>query len=298
MARPRSPNYPAISLPEAIERLHKLFKRAQRQTITREQAAEAMGYDGLHGGSLGALSALLKFGLLEKGANGVRVSDRGIAIIAPEDDEERNLAFADAAFSPSLFKELTERFLGGMPSDEKLRSYLIRKNFSSSALDRVIRSYRETMELVSDEGPGYTFDPTIIQSVGTERETDMAGGVGASQFRPQAPPSVLTASVLRVSFTDDRLEVTAGLIDAEAVDRLIKVLEANKPLLPQKADIAELQAEPEPWQVRRGAFVAKASDHNAHVERMELHRVAVMDAVRKGKPVPDEVRADYPDVTD
>ena len=39
---------------------------------------------------------------------------------------------------------------------------------------------------------------------------------------------------MRVSIADDQLEVSAVLSDAEAVDRLIEILEANKALLPNK----------------------------------------------------------------
>jgi hypothetical protein len=39
---------------------------------------------------------------------------------------------------------------------------------------------------------------------------------------------------MRVSFNGDQLEISAVLTDAEAVDRLVKALEANKALLPAK----------------------------------------------------------------
>jgi hypothetical protein len=51
----------------------------------------------------------------------------------------------------------------------------------------------------------------------------------ATQFQgtaPQGPISVL--------FNGARLEVSAILTDAESVERLIRALEANKPLLPPK----------------------------------------------------------------
>ena len=50
---------------------------------------------------------------------------------------------------------------------------------------------------------------------------------------PLTPP--LPTGGMRVSMMDHQLEVTANLTDAESVDRLIKVLEANKSLLPPKA---------------------------------------------------------------
>lgn len=39
---------------------------------------------------------------------------------------------------------------------------------------------------------------------------------------------------LRVTVNDDRLDVTAALMDRQSVDRLIRVLQANKELLPEK----------------------------------------------------------------
>jgi hypothetical protein len=40
--------------------------------------------------------------------------------------------------------------------------------------------------------------------------------------------------MIRVSFNGDLLEVSAVLTDAEEVDRLVKALQANKALLPEK----------------------------------------------------------------
>ena len=48
------------------------------------------------------------------------------------------------------------------------------------------------------------------------------------------PPSPLQSGPMRVSFNGDLLEVSAILADAEAVDRLVKALQANKALLPEK----------------------------------------------------------------
>lgn len=226
MARVRSPNYPAISLREAVDRLNQLFNKAQNRLISREQAAEAMGYDGLHGASLGAISALLKFGLLEKVGSQLKVSERGMSVIAPHDFDEGQSAINEAAFDPALFGELRERFLGVIPSDEKLRTFLIRKGFSSSALDRVVRSYRETMEMVTSDSE----DLDMTEARPLVEEKSMHSVEGSSS----APTTRLPIGTMRVSIVDDRLEVTANLSDSESVDKLIRVLQANKELLPQK----------------------------------------------------------------
>lgn len=41
-------------------------------------------------------------------------------------------------------------------------------------------------------------------------------------------------NVLRVAVNDDRLDVSAALLDQKGVERLIRVLQANKDLLPEE----------------------------------------------------------------
>ena len=226
MARMRSPNYPAISLREAIDRIQLLFGKAHTKLISREQAVEAMGYDGLHGASLGAISAVLKYGLWGKVDNQVKVSDRAMSIIAPNDNEERQTAIHDAAFNPPLFGEIHERFLGEIPNDDKLRSFLLRKNFSSSALDRVIRSYRETMELVTDEAGGYN-DESQSAEPDTMHEPSQRS-FQQDRGRPTPPPR---GTPFRVALEGDAIEVTGRLTTPEEVDKLVKILQLNKVMI-------------------------------------------------------------------
>ena len=149
MARVRSPNYPQISLPDAITRVANIFSKEHKHPAPREVIVKDMGYNGIHGNSLGALSALSKYGLLERDGQDYRVSERAIAIIHPLDEESKAAALREAAQAPALFAEIFEQFKGQLPSDENLRAYLIRKGFAESALTPVIDSLRETMQFVA-----------------------------------------------------------------------------------------------------------------------------------------------------
>lgn len=252
MARLRSPNYPAISLREAIDRIQLLFGKAHTQLISREQAVEAMGYDGLHGASLGAISALLKYGLLEKVDSQVKTSDRAMSIIAPHNDEERQAAIHNAAFGPPLFGEIHERFLGEIPNDDKLRTFLIRKNFSSSALDRVVRSYRETMELLTEGTDGY-----IDESQSARREPmhePLQRSFQQDRRRAPPPPQV---TPFRVAFDGDAIEVTGRLTTPEEIDKLVKILELNKVMITPV----------------HGAFATEYTDDEEGREAEELNRM-------------------------
>jgi hypothetical protein len=56
------------------------------------------------------------------------------------------------------------------------------------------------------------------------------------QSPAQAAPPAATVieNVLRVAVSDNRLEVSAALLDQKGVDRLIRVLQANRELLPEE----------------------------------------------------------------
>src|SRR5262249_6738441 len=117
----------------------------------REVAVRGMGYNSLNGASATAISALHKYGLLDRVGDEVKISDRALRILHPESPEERGEAILEAAREPSLFGELAERFPGRMPSDDLLRNYLIRHGFAPAAVTAVIVAYRETSEIAARE---------------------------------------------------------------------------------------------------------------------------------------------------
>src|SRR5690349_12858194 len=112
--RVRSPNYPALSLREAIEKIHLVYRAQHTHGAPREVVVKGMGYTGLNGASSTAVSALSKYGLLTREGEEWRVSDRAMCIIAPHSAEEKAQALRDAATEPQLFNEIAEKFPGRM----------------------------------------------------------------------------------------------------------------------------------------------------------------------------------------
>lgn len=153
--RVRSPNYPAISLREAMDKVSVLHKHIHNHAGPREVIARGMGYASLNGSSMSVISALNKYGLLEGRGDEIKISDRAMRIMHPESQDERATAIREAAAEPQLFAELDDRFPGATPNEELLRNYLLRKSFAPSAVSQVILSYRETKELVEAECGGY-----------------------------------------------------------------------------------------------------------------------------------------------
>jgi len=149
--RSRSPNYPALSLPIAIEKVGILYKNLHTHAAPRDVVAKGLGYQSLSGPSATVISALVKYGLIERSGEGWKVSDRSLRILHPHSPNERSVAIREAAHDPGLFAELFERFGEHAPNDDLLHNYLARKAFVPSAVPLVILAFRDTLELLRQE---------------------------------------------------------------------------------------------------------------------------------------------------
>ena len=240
MPRVRSPNYPALSLPAAIDAVAKIYAAEQHLAAPKEVVAKHLGYVSFHGLAGRIVSAIEKYGLLED-VNGdkVKVSPLAMSILFPSTPEEKKRAINDAAFKPPLFAAIKEEWHGQRPSDQNLRVYLVRKKFGSDALDRVIEVYKETIDLVTQELGEYVAENSALKGQQQEKPNmQMAHQASGGRTNPLPPAT----GPMRVSFNGDLLEVSAVLADAEAVDRLVKALQANKALLPDKKPGAKDEA--------------------------------------------------------
>ncbi len=226
MARVRSPNYPALSLPEAISRVKAIHDAEQHLAAPKDVIAKHLGYNGLNGAALSTVSALSKYGLIEEApADKMRVSPLAVTILYPPSPAEKAAAIKEAASKPALFVEIDKEWEGHRPSDENLRSYLIRRNFAVDAIDRVIKSYRETMDLVTPGSgvyPAQKQEDTVIQ----QRQPD-----------PRiAPPVIPPGEVepFRIVYTRNGIEVSGRLTDTESAEEFIATVEMLKQRLPSK----------------------------------------------------------------
>lgn len=211
--RARSPNYPAISLPKAIDLTAKLYNEAHTHKASSATVASALGYTGLNGASMGVISALKKYGLIEGvGDNEFKVSKDGLTIVVdPKSSTERATAILRAAFRPTLFAELRTEYGDKPPkSDDFLRAFLLKKGFVQSVVDIPIRTYRETMELV-ESAQAVLGDASQGQGprVGYEEEEEEEGeGAGLSHApltatsEPPAPASPLVLAVPQLHAAD------------------------------------------------------------------------------------------------
>jgi hypothetical protein len=238
--RIRSPNYPAISLSEAISRIGPVYERDRQHPMSRDVVLRGLGYSSPNGAALGTLSAVAKYGLLDKNGDTYRVSARALAILHPNHPNEKSEALRQAAFAPTLFAELAEQFPGGQVSDDNLRSYLMRMGFSTGAISGVISAFRETMQMVSS---GEEKTPPIAALPAPASAPAPQGRVAQATMQSAVPTNDTSmARPFVVSIDGLVLTVSAQLDNAKAVDKLIRVLEANKLLLPEEDEPPKPQA--------------------------------------------------------
>ena len=190
----RSPAYPGMSIRQAIELTKKLHAGNRTNPIDREAAAKDMGFRGITGSSTKALADLTHFGLLEKaGKGGVRVTQLAVDILYPESEAAHAGAVQRAAILPALFGELRAHFADGVPSENALKSYLMRRNFVTAAIPAVVNSYLETCRVLQETGVTEshgTPPKPPAESIGSHgaHDGDTGGKVTVAATPPLSPP--------------------------------------------------------------------------------------------------------------
>jgi hypothetical protein len=218
-------------------------------SVDRQAAAKLIGYLGLSGPANATLAALAQYGLVERAGKGeMRVTPRAQAILHPNSEDEKRQSLWGAAFQPSLFRELQDRWPNMIPPEDGVVTYLNRQGFNQSAIRPATRAYLQTLHFLEEaganesHGPGasgpsesaasdQTLDPMLM-------EPNPATPLPGQQRIP--PPTGLNKINLNVQ--GDRVHISAFL-DLKGVGALEKKLATLKLLLEVDPDLIEGDAE-------------------------------------------------------
>jgi hypothetical protein len=144
----RSPSYPGISLPAAIERARMLYGLEGRHWAPVATILEHWGYAPKSGGGAVTLAALKKFGLMEDEGSGedrrARLTDLAWQIVH---DPNPGQAIRRAALMPPIYNELWQEIqaTGGVLSDQNLRWKLKQRGFTDNGADEFVPPFRDTV---------------------------------------------------------------------------------------------------------------------------------------------------------
>lgn len=247
MAQVRSPNYPAVSLPEAITKIDAVFRKEHKHPSPREVLAQAIGYGSLNGASAVMISALHKYGLLEPVGNkgNYKVSEDAVDILLHRPgDSERVTAIQRTAFMPQLFSELHNHYGDSLPSEQNLRTYLLKRDFNPKTVSGVIRAYRDTIEFVNAETRGsYAESINEVQETPMQTQTVRQAPImqdGRSiPITPPAKEKELGDSVVSFKLTEEcgALVEFKGQVTQEAIEKLVAYLNLSKDAYPTRASL-------------------------------------------------------------
>lgn len=149
----RSPSYPSMSLPEAVNAVRKIEAAYRGSPADREQAAKLIGYSSLSGPAAKALAALASYGLVERAGKGeLRVSDRAANILHPDNPEQRFAALRAAALEPEIFNAMQERWPNIVPPEDGVATFLRRQGFNESAIRPAASAYLDTIAFLAESG--------------------------------------------------------------------------------------------------------------------------------------------------
>ena len=151
-SRTRSPAYPYIALPNALEKAAVLWQVEGRHAAAVNVAMQHWGYKEDSSTGYSCVAALKKFGLVDHEGMGdtrqVRLSDLALTILLDKDpdSDERRDALRAAALGPRIHTELWERYGMELPSDQSLKRYLVlERGFNETAVEELLDEYKQTM---------------------------------------------------------------------------------------------------------------------------------------------------------
>jgi hypothetical protein len=254
-ARQRSPNYPNVSLPEALRRVHLVFDEDRQAPLERSVVAKHMGYGGISGAADKTIGSIMQYGLLERVGKGeIRVAQLAVDIFHPLDEDQKRRAIYAAAYSPDVFVQLKERFGSGrVPSEEAAKSFLVRQEYLDRAIGPIISAYAETCQFLEQEratesaGPSPETSEESTQQPAPKHWSEEAQARPVSDifrdFSKRLVGDAMTARVDQRVLTKGLLSkgatfeiIVSGQIGLKELNMLIRKLELDKEILAEGAE--------------------------------------------------------------
>ena len=238
MVKQRSPNFPGVSLAEAVRLTQKLYDRERRAPFPVESAATAWDYKGPSGPVRVRIGALRQYGLIAREGKDSKLTDRALTLVLRGTESREHVdALHAAALTPALFRELYETRAGA--SDESLKHHMIvEKSFTPEGADRCIKAYRGTINAA-----GLTENATISgleSDISSDEDEEEPMAIEAPQQRIVDPtrsdtPQGLIA--IPIPLDAERMATVTVPIDMEEADwtRLDRILTAYKPQTEEKS---------------------------------------------------------------
>lgn len=217
----RSPNFPFITLENALERARQFFAEEKRGYAPFTSAAKHWGYGPNSSGGLQTGSALKSYGLMVDEGSGfsrnLKLSDLAIRILLDmrPDDTERKQLMRQAALTPNVAAGIYQKWPDGLPSDATLNHYLVLDlGFTQSTALRSVNIIKQNEELTKDNSSS-SIEIISNDSKNTAVISERAIADNGQIAAPQAQDVQVTGSKSLVVRTE-------RVIDPDGIDILLQ----------------------------------------------------------------------------
>jgi len=153
VAKDRSPNFPFISLEQALQRAEQFYSQEKRGSAPVAAVAAHWNYSPTSSGLQQTIAALKSYGLMEDDGSGearkVRLTDLTFRILLDQrpDSVEREQFKRQAALRPNIASEIKEQWPDSLPSGPTLSHFLVlERGFNQQTASRVCKILEENEE--------------------------------------------------------------------------------------------------------------------------------------------------------
>jgi hypothetical protein len=253
----RSPSFPFISLRKAVQRAQAFFDSHRKEPTRIAALADTWGYSPSSSGLQQTIAAMKQFGLLEDTGSGpdrkLQISDLARTILADLRFGAKEAAIKEAAQNPKIFAEYLSKWVPNRPSDAHCVSELVfDRNFAEIGAKAFLKVFDDTVAYarLGDSDISDDVEPPagdVTDEADEKPDANRNGQEQEDRWKPLVTPAAIKnagaiplSERLQVVTTGNQLTISAALVSPKEVDKLIRILQANKELLDDNPD------EPEP----------------------------------------------------
>lgn len=207
--RDRSPNYPYISLQQALERARQFYAAEKRGAAAIPVVAKHWDYSPKSSGLIQSIAALKSYGLLDEEGRGqdrrVKLSELVLRIILDQRPQspERAEQLYRAATMPAIAQKILEKFPDNVPSEHNLEHFLIFDlKFTPESAKAAAKLYMENAVFTG------LYISGIISAQSTEHGETMQEKWGETL----APLAALAPKAAQTNVNTDRITGPTGQI--------------------------------------------------------------------------------------
>jgi len=217
-SRDRSPRYPTLSFPQALNSVRKVYEVFKHRTMPEESVVSSLGYTSLNGASRRRLSTLRKYGLLVANGPGLRISDDAVTVLELGDDDPAAAeALRRLALKPAAFKMLFDRYGQTLPAEKMLRVTLLHNGYQSDAADQLIKVYRETADYLEHRAAPSPATPNLDDD--TALGSIELGERNSQSITSRGREPGSAAIGMRARIEPPRRELTPGILTKREQDQ-------------------------------------------------------------------------------